>query len=131
MIGMAIPDGAESARPFLPAKDLAVSKAFYQALGFETLLDGEVAIFGIGSSAFILQRGYQQAWAENCMMQLMVDDLDAWWAHIQALDLPAAFGVQAPKPPAMQPWGRRVAYIYDPCGVLWHVCQRRPGAPQD
>jgi len=128
---MAIPDGAESARPFLPAKDFETSKAFYQALGFETLLDGQVAIFGVGASAFILQRGYQQAWAENCMMQLMVDDLDAWWAHIQALDLPGRFGVQTPKPPAMQPWGLRVAYVYDPCGVLWHVCQRRPGAPQD
>lgn len=128
---MAIPDGAESARPFLPAKDFAVSKAFYQALGFETLLDGEVAIFGVGAGAFILQRGYQQAWAENCMMQLMVDDLDAWWAHIQALDLPGRFGAARPKPPAMQPWGLRVAYVYDPCGVLWHVSQRRPGAPQD
>jgi hypothetical protein len=128
---MAVPDGAEAMRPFLPAKDFAVSKAFYQALGFKTLLDGEVAIFGLGASAFILQRYYQQAWAENCMMQLMVDDLDAWWAHIQALDLPGAFGVQAAKPPAMQPWGLRVAYVYDPCGVLWHVCQRRPDAPQD
>lgn len=128
---MAIPDGAESARPFLPAKDFAVSKAFYQALGFKTLLDGDVAIFGVGASAFILQRGYERAWAENCMMQLMVDDLDAWWAHIQALDLPSRFGAQAPKPPAMQPWGLRVAYVYDPCGVLWHVSQRRPGAPQD
>ena len=128
---MTVPDGAESARPFLPAKDFAVSKAFYQALGFETLLDGEVAIFGVGAGAFILQRGYQQAWAENCMMQLMVDDLDAWWAHIQALDLPGRFGAARPKPPAMQPWGLRVAYVYDPCGVLWHVSQRRPGAPQD
>ena len=26
------------------------------------------------------------------MMQLMVDDLDAWWAHIDALDLPSKFG---------------------------------------
>lgn len=128
---MAIPDGAESARPFLPAKDFGVSKAFYQALGFETLLDGEVAIFGVGAGAFILQRGYQQDWAENCMMQLMVDDLDAWWAHIRALDLPGRFGAAPPKPPAMQPWGLRVAYVYDPCGVLWHVSQRRPGAPQD
>ena len=62
------------------------------------------------------------------MMQLMVDDLDAWWMHITALDLPRQFGVQPPKAPAMQPWGLRVAYIYDPGGVLWHVAQRREGA---
>ena len=128
---MAIPTGTEAARPFVPAKDFEVSKAFYQALGFKTLLDGQVAVFGVGASAFILQRGYERVWAENCMMQLMVDDLDAWWAHIQALDLPGRFGAAPPKPPAMQPWGLRVAYVYDPCGVLWHVSQRRPGAPQD
>jgi len=34
-----IPSGTELARPFLPAKDFAVSKSFYEALGFEKLLD--------------------------------------------------------------------------------------------
>jgi hypothetical protein len=128
---MTIPDGAEAARPFLPARDFDASKAFYEALGFEKRLDGDVAIFAVGTSAFILQRYFQKDWAENCMMQLMVDDLDAWWAHIEALDLPGRFGVQPPRPPAMQPWGLNVAYVYDPCGVLWHVAQRRDGAPAD
>jgi uncharacterized glyoxalase superfamily protein PhnB len=128
---MAIPSGTESARAFLPAKDFAVSKAFYEALGFQKLLDADVAIFAVGEGAFILQRYYQQEWAENCMLQLMVDDLDAWWAHLTALDLVRTFGVQAPKAPAMQPWGLRVAYVYDPAGVLWHVTQRRADAPAD
>jgi uncharacterized glyoxalase superfamily protein PhnB len=126
-----IPTGTELARPFLPVKDYEVSKGFYEALGFAKLLDGEVAIFGAGSGGFILQRYYLKEWAENTMMQLMVDDLDAWWKHIQELELPGRFGVQAPKPPAMQPWGLRVAYVYDPAGVLWHVCQRRENAVQD
>jgi catechol 2,3-dioxygenase-like lactoylglutathione lyase family enzyme len=126
-----IPTGTELARPFLPTKDFDRSNRFYEALGFERVLDSEVAIFNAGSGGFILQRGYQKDWAENCMMQLMVDDLDAWWAHLEALDLPARFGVQPPKAPAIQPWGLRVAYVYDPCGVLWHVSQRRAGAPQD
>jgi catechol 2,3-dioxygenase-like lactoylglutathione lyase family enzyme len=126
-----IPTGTELARPFLPVKDYETSKRFYEALGFDKVLDGQVAIFNAGSGGFILQRGYSKEWAENTMMQLMVDDLDAWWEHIRALDLPGRFGVQAPKPPAMQPWGLSVAYVYDPSGVLWHVCQRRPGAPQD
>lgn len=126
-----IPDGSERVRPFLPVKDYDLSKRFYEAIGFEKVLDGEVAIFNTGSGGFILQRHYQRQWAENTMLQLMVDDLDAWWRHLESLDLPARFGVQSPKPPAMQPWGLRVAYVYDPCGVLWHVCQRRPGAPQD
>jgi len=128
---IAIPTGTELVRPFVPAKDFDLSKRFYEALGFEKLLDGEVAIFGAASGGFILQRYYQKNWAENTMLQLMVDDLDQWWDHLSSLDLPSQFGVQAPKPPAMQPWGLRVAYVYDPSGVLWHVCQRRQGVPHD
>jgi hypothetical protein len=126
-----IPSGTETARPFLPAKDFAVSKRFYDALGFRKLLDGEVAIYGIGATSFILQNYFQKEWAGNFMMQLQVDDLDAWWARIVSLDLPAHFGVPAPKPPAMQPWGLRIAYIVDPSGVLWHVAQRRPEVLHD
>ena len=128
---MAIPTGAEMARAFLPAKDFAKSKAFYEALGFPKLLDGEVAIFSVGGGGFILQNFFQEQWAANTMMQLMVDDLDAWWAHIEALDLPGRFGVKAPKAPAVQPWGLRVAYLFDPAGVLWHVAQRREGNAAD
>lgn len=126
-----IPSGTERVRAFLPSKDFERTKLFYEALGFEKVLDGEVAIFNVASGGFIVQRYYQKEWAENTMMQLMVDDLDAWWTHLTALDLPAKFAVQPPKPPALQPWGVRVAYVYDPCGVLWHVSQRRAAMKQD
>lgn len=126
-----IPTGTELARPFIPAKDFELSKRFYESLGFEKVLDSEVAIFNSGSGGFILQRYYQKEWAENFMMQLMVDDLDLWWEHIAALDLPGRFGVPQPKPPAVQPWGLRIAYVIDPSGVLWHISQRREGAKQD
>ncbi len=118
-------------RPFLPSQDFELSKRFYESLGFQKLLDSDVAIFKVGPGGFVLQRYYQKEWAENTMLQLMVDDLDAWWAHIESLDLPHSFAVQPPRPPAMQPWGLRVAYLFDPCGVLWHVAQRRAGAAQD
>ena len=127
-----VPNGAECARPFLPARDFELSKRFYETVGFENLLDSsDVAIFRAGSGGFLLQRRYQREWAENCMMQLMVDDLDAWWRHIISLDLPARFRVPEPKGPAVQPWGLRVAYLIDPSGVLWHVAQRRPGVAHD
>ena len=126
-----VPTGTELARPFMPAKDFELSKRFYESLGFEKVLDSEVAIFNAGSGGFVLQRYFQKDWAENFMMQLMVDDLDAWWAHIVSLDLPKEFGVQPPRAPAMQAWGLRVAYVFDPSGVLWHVSQRRADAPQD
>lgn len=123
--------GTEIARPFLPTKDIDHSRAFYEALGFKKTFEGQVVIFAVGTTSFILQRGYEKTWAENTMMQLIVDDLDAWWQHIAALDLPKTFNVQPPKPPQMQPWGLRVAFVYDPCGVLWHFSERRPGHPAD
>ncbi|MFO0952992.1 MAG: hypothetical protein U0835_17930 [Isosphaeraceae bacterium] len=126
-----IPTGTELARPFLPTKDFDLSKRFYEALGFQKVFDGEVAVFHAGSGGFILQRYFQEDWAANCMMQLMVDDLAAWWTHIQSLELSRRFGVPEPKAPAMQPWGLLVAYVVDPAGVLWHVAQRLDRAKHD
>jgi uncharacterized glyoxalase superfamily protein PhnB len=126
------PVGTELVRPFLPAKDFERSKRFYETLGFEKLLDAhDVAIFRIGRGEFLLQSYYQKDWADNFMMQLMVDDLDEWWSRISALNLADRFGVAAPKEPAMQPWGLRIAYVTDPSGVLWHVAQRRPNVSHD
>ena len=51
--------------------------------------------------------------------------------HIESLDLSAAHGVPEPKPPTMQPWGLRIAYVIDPSGVLWHVAERRPAVAHD
>jgi catechol 2,3-dioxygenase-like lactoylglutathione lyase family enzyme len=126
-----VPSATELARPFIPTRDFDRSRDFYVALGFQLLLDSEVAIFAAGSGGFILQRHYEQGWAENFMMQLMVDDLDAWWAHIESLDLPGRFGVTPPRAPALQPWGLRIAYVVDPCGVLWHIAERRAGVEHD
>ena len=125
------PSGTELIRAFLPCKDRGLSTQFYEALGFEKLLDGDVTIFATASGGFLLTDFYDEGLDGKLMMQLMVDDLDSWWTHITALDLPGRFGVPPPKPPAMQPWGLRIAYIVDPCGVLWHVAQRRKGAVQD
>mgnify|MGYP001262208651 CR=1 FL=1 len=119
-----VPTGTELARPFLPTKDFDLSKRFYEALGFEKTFDGEVAIFAAGSGGFILQKYFHEEWAANCMMQLVVDDLDAWWSKIESLDLATRFGVPPPKPPARQPWGLLVAYVVDPAGVLWHFAER-------
>lgn len=126
-----VPKGNEHIRPFLPCKDFEKSKRFYEVLGFEKVLDGDVAIFNAGSGGFVLQRRYQEEWASNFMMHIMVDDLDAWWSHIQSLELAKHFGVPSPRPPAVQPWGLRIVYVIDPSGVLWHFAQRRENAPQD
>ena len=78
---------------------LAHSCAFYEALGFRKVFQGDVAIFAVGVTSFILQRYYDEAWAKNAMMQVLVDDLDDWWEHVMSLDLPKTFHVAPPKHP--------------------------------
>ena len=110
---------------FVPAKDFAQSQRFYAELGFEvTPLADKLAEVRLGGHGFLLQDYFVEAWANNFMMQLTVDDLDAWWTHIGALDLAARYGVRPPNPPKLEPWGMRVVHLIDPAGVLWHLTAR-------
>lgn len=109
-------------RPFLPARDFAASRRFYADLGFrEVGGDAGVVVFDRGGRGFILQDYFVREWAENCMVQLVVDDVAAWWQAVRALDLPARHGVQAPSAPRLEAWGGVVSHLWDPSGVLWHV----------
>jgi catechol 2,3-dioxygenase-like lactoylglutathione lyase family enzyme len=111
-------------RPFVPSKDFAESKRFYQALGFAiTLEDPPIAILKYGSFSFLLQDFYIKELAENFMLQLMVRNVTTWWARVEAAKLIENFGVKIAKPPAIQPWGMKVAFLSDPSGVLWHVAE--------
>ncbi len=111
-------------RPFVPAKDHALSKRYYQTLGFTpTHEDGQVTILKMESFSFILQNFYEQQLAENLMLQLLVRNADAWWQAHDPASLVESFEVKPPKPPAMQPWGLKVGFIFDPSGVLWHVAE--------
>lgn len=117
----------EMMRPFIPARDFALSQQFYEALGFNvTVVAPEIATVAAsdGKPGFLLQDFYQKDLAENLMMQIIVPSVDTWWTHIQSLSLPERFGVQAPKAPADEAWGMRVAYVWDPSGVLWHIASR-------
>ena len=111
-------------RPFLPSKDFGTSLEFYRAVGFEAYLLGEtLAELRLGPHAFLLQGYYVKEWAENTMMHVLVEDVQAWWRHVEPLDLAGRFGVQPPAPSRAEPWGLTVAYLFDPAGVLWHFAQ--------
>ncbi len=112
-------------RPFVPAKDFATSLKFYRALGFSLLhQDATIAILTCGSAGLILQNHYEQAHAENCMVQLSVRDVDGWWTSLGIAALPNRFPVRQPIFPAMQSWGLKVGFLFDPAGVLWHVTEQ-------
>ena len=71
-------------RPFVPAKDLAVSMRFYSDLGFSVRsLGSALALVELGPFGFLLQQYDVAGFAENYMMQLLVNDLDAWWERVK------------------------------------------------
>lgn len=112
-------------RPFVPTADLETSLRFFGELGFSSReLDDGLAVVELGPFSFLLQKFEAKGFAGNFMMQVLVADLDAWWARIAALDLAATYAVKPPTPPARQPWGLTVAYVVDPAGVLWHFVQQ-------
>jgi hypothetical protein len=111
-------------RPFVPARDYALSKRFYLALGFEaTHEDDHVTILKLDGFSFILQNFYVKEFADNCMVQLLVRNANLWWERIDNAKLMAAFAVREPRAPAMQDWGLKVGFLFDPSGVLWHVAE--------
>jgi len=115
---------ALSIRAFLPARDLSVSRRFYADLGFEELWGDDSACgMQLDGCGIILQRFYVKDHAENFMMSLNVEDVDAWWRHIESAGLREKYGLGMARPPEMQPWGFRVLYLTDPTGVLWHIAE--------
>ena len=112
-------------RPFVPCSDLEISLRFFTELGFTTTkINDGLGTVQLGPFSFLLQKYEAKGFAANYMMQLMVNDLDAWWKRIEALDLATTYGVKPPTAPALQPWGLTVAYVVDPTGVLWHIVQK-------
>jgi hypothetical protein len=66
-------------KAFIPAKDFALSKHFYQDIGFTRASDEDgIAYFHYGNVSFLLQDFYVKERAENLMMHLLVEDVDAW-----------------------------------------------------
>jgi catechol 2,3-dioxygenase-like lactoylglutathione lyase family enzyme len=111
-------------RPFVPARDFQTSIQFYQALGFRlTHQDTDIAMLKAESFSFILQNFYVKELAENFMLQMLVRDVDAWWAQAEPDTLAERFGVAPARAPAMQSWGMKVGFVFDPSGVLWHIAE--------
>jgi hypothetical protein len=117
---MPIPSGT------IPAKDFNSSKAFYESIGFKKLLDGDMAIFAAGQTAFILQRLYDESWAKFTKMQLMVDDLDNGGGTSNR-STSKKFGVQPPKPRLCNRGDSELRVST----ILRHVAQLRENAPSD
>jgi predicted enzyme related to lactoylglutathione lyase len=110
--------------PFVPSGprfDEAI--LFFAEVGFETIWkhDG-LAGLRFGGAYFLLQEIDIPEWQANQMITFEVDDLDAYYAQLEAKQLPARYEGVRLRPPTNFPWGREVHFI-DPGGVCWHVRQ--------
>jgi uncharacterized glyoxalase superfamily protein PhnB len=109
-------------KAFVPARDHELSKQFYKDLGFTMASDGGgVAYFHFGEASFLLQ-DFCAGGAENFMMHLLVEDVDAWWQQVQASGVAGKYGVKVTAIES-QPWRMRDFCLSDPSGVLWRIGQ--------
>jgi uncharacterized glyoxalase superfamily protein PhnB len=115
-------------KAFVPARDFALSKQFYQDLGFEIAWSSEgLAYLRHGNCAFLLQNSYVKEHADNFMMHIIVTDVDAWWRHVEAKGISSRYNVAA-EPPEDRPWGLRDFVLVDPAGVCWRIGQDISGS---
>jgi hypothetical protein len=115
---------ATDLRPFIPAKDYALSRRFYAALGWtESYADDNIALLERGGTRFYLQAYYQKEWAENTMLHLTVQDAAAWHALAEQVLAGGEYPGARLKEPAEQPYGALVTHLIDPSGVLLHFAQ--------
>lgn len=110
-------------KAFVPAKDFAVSKQFYLDLGFTMASEGDgIAYFHFEHVSFLLQDYCAAGLAENFMMHMLVEDVDAWWNKIDQSGVVTTYAVKC-WPIELQPWKMRDFCITDPSGVLWRIGQ--------
>jgi hypothetical protein len=101
----------------------------HESYRFVTGLRGELndmlsydAYFLHGETSFLLQDFYNKELADNLMLHLLVEDVDAWHASIARAGLAQRYGVKV-SDIVQQPWRMRDFALWDPSGVLWRIAQ--------
>jgi|GEM_PF-198652 len=113
-----------SIETFVPSgSDFEKSKLFFQELGFQINWDaGDYAGLEKDGCKFILQKYDVKAFAENLMLSVKVDDVEAFRADVIAKQLPEKYGIKVSNI-LQQPYGKEVNII-DVAGVCWHFVQQ-------
>lgn len=112
-----------SIRPFIGAKNFDLSRDFYRTLGFqEGVLTPKMSLFELGRVAFYLQDYYAKDWIDNTMVFIEVEDVNFYYQHLLAMELPAKYPGARLSPIRTEDWGSE-CFLHDPSGVLWHFGQ--------
>jgi len=113
-------------KAFVPARHLADSIAFYEALGFEVpWRSDDLAYVRHGETSFLLQQFYVAEHANNFMMHMLVESADDWHRHAKDSGVVERFSVRL-GPPEDRPWRIRDFTLTDPAGVLWRIGHNIP-----
>jgi predicted enzyme related to lactoylglutathione lyase len=103
---------------YVPAKDFEQSKRFYSALGFAMSEGwGGTADFALNGNRFRLQDYYVKDWANNFMVVMGVDDVEAWHEHVRKIADSGEFdNIRITAPESVG--DSVVLHVVDPSGVL-------------
>jgi hypothetical protein len=112
-----------SLEPFIPSgSNFAASKELFQELGFTKTWDaGDLCGFEKDGCKFILQQYDNEAFAQNLMINVKIDDASAFYQFVMDKKLVEKFGIKIGKP-SQQPYGKEVNII-DIAGVCWHFVE--------
>lgn len=110
--------GIRDLKVYMPAKDFEQSKWFYTALGFKMSEGwGGTADFELNGNRFRLQNYYVKDWADNFMVVMGVDDVEAWHQHVRKIAESGDFdNVRIKEPENID--DSLVLHVVDPSGVL-------------
>ena len=112
-----------SLEQFIPSgNNFDASKNLFVELGFKINWDaGDYIGFEKDSCKFILQKYDDKAFAENLMINVKVDDVQAFRNNLMEKKLPEKFDIRIGEI-TNQPYGKEVNLI-DIAGVCWHFVE--------
>jgi hypothetical protein len=113
-----------SIEPFVPSgADFERSKQLFLDLGFTINweVDGYAGFVSDGCR-FILQRYDNTEFAQNFMLSVKVDDVEAFKRGVLDKDLQTKYGIRLGKITQM-PYGKEINLI-DMAGVCWHFVEQ-------
>ena len=112
-----------SLEPFIPSgKNFEGSKALFQAFGFSITWDaGDYVGFEKDGCKFILQKYDNIEFAQNLMLNVRIDNVEAFRNIMLEKNLVQKFGIRIGAI-TQQPYGKEVNVI-DIAGVCWHFVE--------
>lgn len=106
-------------QPFLPAKEFSTSEQFYRDFGAKIIYqDAGQILFELDGMRFFVQRAYIKVWAENLVLQWIVNDVVSLYQQLSVLI--KKYPMIKVTPIHQAHYGETFTFL-DPAGVLWHV----------